>query len=117
GPGPAVIFTESSAGGASSNCKAATTVGDTHLTTFKGLMYDFQASGDFILAEVQPNFVVQARQVSGAPTWPNASVNSGIATRMGKTVVTLCLNGLAIDGKPTVLSDGKSISTLDGVDV
>jgi VWD domain-containing protein len=117
GPGPAVIATENSAGGASSFCLAATTVGDTHLTTFKGLLYDFQASGEFVLAEVDPDFVVQTRQVSGAPTWPNASVNSAVATRMGKTKVAICLDRLTIDGKTTDLGDGKSLSTPYGVDV
>ena len=116
-PGPAVEATESSAGGASANCAAATTVGDTHLTTFKGLLYDFQASGEFVLAEVDPDFVVQTRQVSGAPTWPNASVNSAVATRMGKTKVAVCLDKLTINGKTTDLADGKSLSTHDGVDV
>lgn len=36
-PGPAVEFTESSAGGLPSNCAAATTVDDTQLTFFNGL--------------------------------------------------------------------------------
>jgi hypothetical protein len=116
-PGPAVFVTESSTGNAMANCATATTVGDTHLTTFKGLLYDFQASGDFVLAEVDPDFVVQTRQVSGAPTWPDASVNSAVATRMGKTVVALCLDRLTIDGKTTALSDGKTLSKPDGVDV
>jgi hypothetical protein len=118
-PGPAVIATESSGGGAMSNCAAATTVGDTHLTTFNGLMYDFQASGDFVLAQVDPDFVVQTRQVSGAPTWPNASVNSAVATRMGKTRVALCVKSdrLFIDDKPVQLGDGKAVSAPDGVDV
>src|SRR5262249_51445790 len=90
-PGPAVLFTESSAGGSSSNCAAAVSVGDTHLFTFNGSFYDFQASGDFVLAEVDPDFVVQTRQVSGAPTWPDASVNHAVATRIGKTRVAICL--------------------------
>jgi hypothetical protein len=99
-PGPAVVFSESTAGGATSNCAAATTVGDTHLFTNQGLFYDFQASGDFLLAKVDPSFVVQARQVSGAPTWPDASVNSAIATQMGKTKVAVCLEPtrLYVDG-------------------
>lgn len=124
-PGPALIVTESIAGGAPSFCAAATSVGDTHLTTLKGLFYDFQASGDFVLAEVDPDFVVQARQVSGAPNWPNATVNKAVATRMGKTKVAICLpstgNGsparLHVDGKATELGDGKSTSTPDGVDI
>jgi len=117
-PGPAVIFGESTAGGAPSNCAAATTVGDTHLATFNGLFYDFQASGDFVLAQVDPDFEVQTRQVSGAPTWPDASVNSAVATRMGKTKVAICLPGrLNVDGENTELGDGNSLSTPDGVDI
>jgi hypothetical protein len=118
-PGPALFSTQSSAGGAPSNCAASATVGDTHLTTFNGLLYDFQASGDFVLAQVDPDFVVQARQVSGAPSWPNASVNHAIATRMGKTEVAVCLGqaALNIDGKPTELGDGKALSVPDGVDI
>ena len=118
-PGPAIVATESSAGGATANCSAATTVGDTHLTNFHGLLYDFQASGEFVLAQVEPDFVVQTRQVSGAPTWPNASVNSAVATRMGKSKVALCVASarLFIDDKPIVLGDGKSVSAPDGVDV
>jgi hypothetical protein len=53
-PGPAVLFEESSAGGAPSACAAATTVGDTHLGTYNGLAYDFQAAGDFVLSETDP---------------------------------------------------------------
>src|SRR6185295_2324073 len=71
-PGPAVIFRQSTAGGAATNCAAASTIGDTHLRTFNNLFYDFQAAGDFTLAEVAPGFDVQTRQVSGAPTWPDA---------------------------------------------
>jgi hypothetical protein len=124
-PGPALVFTESSAGGSPSSCAAATSVGDTHLATFGGLFYDFQASGDFVLALVDPDFVVQARQVSGAPTWPNASVNHAVATLMGKTLVAICLPPtgnempaqLHVNGMATGLGDGKSLSLPDGVDV
>ena len=119
-PGPAIFFTESSAGGAPSNCAAATSVGDTHLATINGLFYDFQASGDFILAQVDPDFIVQARQASGAPQWPNASVNKAVAARIGKNQVALCLGPppspeaqvsgpLFVDGKPTPLDDGASL--------
>ncbi len=118
-PGPALKFRESSAGGATSSCAAATTVGDTHLTTLNGLLYDFQASGDFVLAEVNPDFVVQARQVSGAPTWPDASINHAAATQMAKTRVALCAapERLTVDRRPIALSDGKTLSLPSGVDV
>jgi hypothetical protein len=118
-PGPAVIFEESSAGGASSDCAAATSIGDTHLRTAAGLLYDFQAAGDFILLKSEPDFVVQTRQVSGAPTWPNADVNHAVATQMGKTQVAVCLAParLSVDGQVTDLPDGGSLLTAGGVTV
>jgi hypothetical protein len=118
-PGPAVISTQSNAGGAVSNCAAATSVGDTHLTTFSGMLYDFQASGDFILAEIGPDFEVQARQVSGAPTWPNASINSAVALRSGKTVATLCLQParLVVDGTVFEPVEKEFLQFPDGLDV
>lgn len=123
-PGPAVIFQESIAGGAATNCAAAVTVGDTHLRTFDGLFYDFQASGDFTVAVVDPGFEVQARQVSSAPTWPNASVNHAVAARFGKIQVAICLAppgrderaALFVDGKPAQVTDGAPLH-LDGVGV
>jgi len=114
-PGPALLVTESSAGGSPSNCAAATTVGDTHLTTFSGLLYDFQAIGDFLLAETGPGFVVQTRQVSGFPTWPNAAVNTAVAVQAGKSRVVICAPGrVDLDGKPVRLSNGGQIALADG---
>jgi hypothetical protein len=103
-PGPAVEFSESSAGGAASDCAAATTIGDTHLRTFNGLLYDFQASGDFLLAQAK-NFTVQSRQVSGAPTWPDAAVNQAVAAQVGKSRVAFCTapSRLVINGHPAAL--------------
>lgn len=121
-PGPAVIFQQSTAGGAASNCAAAATVGDTHLRTFSGLFYDFQAAGDFTLAEVDPGFSVQTRQVSGAPTWPDATVNKAVAARFGKTTVAICLAPpgrdqaarVNIDGKFTPVNDGQTLELPEG---
>jgi hypothetical protein len=107
-PGPAVIFNESTAGGAPSACAAATTVGDAHLTTLSGLLYDFQATGDFELLRSQSGFLVQARQVSGAPTWPNASVNTAIATKLGNTKVAVCL------GPQRAIANGHVLSLSPG---
>jgi von Willebrand factor type D domain len=117
-PGPAVEFGESSAGGAPSNCAAATTVGDTHLGTFSGLLYDFQASGDFLLAQTK-DFTVQTRQVSGAPTWPDASINDAVATQIGSTRVALCAapSRLMINGNSAVLADGQRLSLPSGVEI
>ena len=119
-PGPAILFNETSAGAAMTNCAAATAVGDTHLHTFSGLFYDFQATGDFTLAKSSnPDFVVQARQVSGAPTWPEASVNSAVATQMGKNKIAVCQSPqrISIDGKVTDIDDGGSMVLPDGVDI
>lgn len=118
GAGPALVYSESSSGGSLAACAAATSIGDTHLTTFDRTLYDFQAPGDFVLVET-PNsdFVVQGRQQSGAPTWPNATVNKAVATRMGKTSVAICLRDtpLSVDGTPTALEDGKSLVLPSGV--
>jgi hypothetical protein len=118
-PGPAVFFSESTAGGATANCIAATSVGDTHLTTVKNLFYDFQAAGDFVVAQIDPDFAVQARQVSGKPTWPNATINKGIATRMGKRTVALCLapERLYVDGKIADVPQSGVLALPDGVDI
>lgn len=107
GVGPAIAFTESSAGGSPSDCSAATTIGDTHLTTFGNVYYDFQAAGDFVLAQAGSGFLVETRQVSGAPTWPDATVNKAVAVQAGRSRVEICLPGrVVIDGKPTTIQDG-----------
>ncbi len=118
-PGPALIFAESIAGGAPSNCAASTSVGDTHLTTLSGLLYDFQARGDFELLETKAGFVVQNRQISGAPNWPNAAVNSAIATQMGKTKVAVCLTPqrVFVNGKPLAMRSGGARLFPDGTQI
>src|SRR5262249_38357285 len=90
--------------------------GDTHLTTFDGLLYDFQATGDFLLAEDGPNFVVQSRQVP-SPGNPNVSINRAVATQMGKTRVAVCLQTppLEVDGQPHDLGDGQRLWLPDDV--
>jgi hypothetical protein len=122
-PGPAIIFETNTAGGASANCAAATSVGDTHLYTALGLHYDFQASGDFVVAQADRDFLVEARQVSGAPNWPNAALNHDIAAQMGRDTVAVCgptqFGGsqLFVDGQPIDLEDGHVYSTPNGVDI
>lgn len=117
-PGPAVIFKENDTGGALFNCDAAETIGDTHQNTFDGLLYDFQATGDFTEAQVGTGFEVQTRKISGAPTWPNTSVNKSVATRMGNTKVALCdVDRLFIDGTLTRLAPGGSLWIPTGIDI
>ncbi len=89
------------------------------MTTFDGLHYDFQASGDFVLAETGPEFLVQTRQALAVtnPGWiKNATINKAVAARMGKTRVAICLDPerLEIDGERRELRDGKSISLPGG---
>ncbi len=117
-PGPAVIFLENSTGGAMTNCDAAETWGDTHQVTFGGTLYDFQASGDFVEALVGSNFEVQSRKVSGAPTWPNTSVNRSIGTRMGSTRVAVCDGTrLVVNGTTTSLAPGGMLWIPAGVTI
>jgi hypothetical protein len=118
GPAPAVVSVQSNIPGTLGSCQPATGNGDTHLTTFSGLLYDFQAAGDFVVATTGPQFVVQTRQESGAPTWPSASVNKAVGTRMGSTRVAVCLpNRVEVNGKPTALTDGTPLRLPGGVDV
>ena len=122
-PGPALLFDQNAASSGSANCAAATSVGDTHLYTAMGLHYDFQASGDFVVAQEDPDFLVEARQVSGAPTWPNAAVNHDIAAQMGLDTVAVCgptqFGGseLFVNGRFIELGDGQVYSTPNGVDI
>ncbi len=118
-PGPALIFAESIAGGSPSNCAASTAVGDTHLTTLSGLLYDFQAAGDFELLETKSGFVVQNRQISGAPNWPNATINSAVATQIGKTKVAVCLRPqrVVVNGKPISMRNGGARLFPDGTQI
>jgi len=115
---PAIEFTESNVPGSAAACMTAAGIGDTHLTTFGGLLYDFQASGDFVLAQIGKDFIVEARQVSGAPTWPSATINKAVATQMGKTRVAVCTpSRIAVDGHGTQIADGQVLSLPDGVDI
>jgi len=116
---PAIEFTQSNVTGSTAACQTAAGIGDTHLTTFGGLLYDFQAAGDFVMAESGADFMVQARQVSGAPTWPNATVNKAVAARMGSTRVTFCTGPgrVNVDGDNAVIADGQTMSLPTGVDI
>ena len=115
---PTMVSDQTSSPGTAS-CATASGIGDTHLTTFRDLLYDFQASGDFELATTGPGFVVQTRQVSGAPTWPNADVNQDIATRIGTSDVAVCTTParLVVNNRITNLANGTQLNLSDGGDV
>ena len=127
GAKPAIVYWLSNNPNATSTCVNGTSIGDTHLTNFNNLYYDFQATGDFLLAQTDPGFVVQTRQESGAPIWPNASVNKAVAmtltgTREGRTVTThaaVCLDParLIVDGTQRDLADGQSLSLPGGIHI
>ena len=116
-PSPGIEFTQSNVPGTAAACMVAAGLGDTHLSTFGGLFYDFQATGDFTLA-LSGWFEVQTRQTSGAPNWPNAAVNQAVAARLGKSEVALCSpdpeQQVIINGAPTPISDGQIIDLRDG---
>jgi len=107
-PGPAITVTENSTNSSTANCAFATAVGDTHEHTVSGLAYDFQAYGDFIEARTGTGFEVESRKVSGAPNWPNASVNACVGARTGSTSVVVALGPkLYVNGRPTALTSGQ----------
>jgi hypothetical protein len=112
---PAIISTQTSAPGFRS-CAAAAGIGDTHLTTFRSLLYDFQASGDYELATDGPRFIVETRQVSGAPTWPNAAVNEAIATHIGTNNVAICPGKQVVGAPPSgrLVVNKKTVNLLSG---
>jgi hypothetical protein len=131
GAGPAVIFAQNISGGAVANCDAAEVWGDTHQITFAGTNYDFQATGDFVEALIEPPvvaqaavappqtlFEVQTRKVSGAPNWPNTSVNKSAGVRMGNTRVAVCDGTrLVVNGTTTTLNPNTSMWLPTGVDI
>ncbi len=107
-PGPAIVFTENTTNSSTANCAFATAIGDTHQHTFSGLSYDFQASGDFVEARTGTGFEVETRKVSGAPNWPNTSINSCVGARTGSTSVVVALGPkLYVNGALTSLASGQ----------
>jgi hypothetical protein len=77
--------------------------------------YDFQASGEFVLVQADPDFEVQTRQKPWNP--PSVAVNTGVGTRMGPTRVAVCLSGLEVNGSPTQLDSGKELALAGDVTV
>lgn len=111
GASPAIVFTESGGG----QIPPGVSIGDTHLTKFSGLHYDFQASGDFVLVQSDPDFVVQSRQRPFTP--PSVSVNTSVCTKMGSSTVEIALTGIRANGAHVNLNDGQSLSLPGGVTI
>jgi hypothetical protein len=112
GVAPAIVFREAGGG----QIPPGFTVGDPHLTTFHGAHYDFQASGDFVLAQADPDLIVQARQKPWSAN-PNVAVNTGVGIKMGDSRVTVCLSGVEVNGVPTQIPDGATLPLTGGVTV
>lgn len=117
---PSLVFKESNASGSTqTGCTGSVSVGDTHITSFDGLYYDFQASGDFVLME-DADIAVHTRQESGAPTWPNAAVNKAIAVKMGNVRVNFYVEPqqhILIDGRSAEVADRKTEVLAGGIQV
>ncbi len=118
---PTILSDQGSTAAGPAACAVASGIGDTHLHTFTptpqvangpatNLSYDFQAEGDFILAQSDDGFQVQNRQISGAPQWPNAAVNQAVAAAIGHTTVVFSVAG----NKPQVYINGAAVSLNDG---
>jgi von Willebrand factor type D domain len=110
-PAPAIVYTESGGGPISDGLS----IGDTHLTMFAGGHYDMQASGEFVLVQADPGFIVQTRQQWASP--PSVAVNTGVATQIGNNRVAVCLSGVVVNGWPTNIADGGTLSLSDGVKI
>ncbi|MBF9134975.1 hypothetical protein I0C86_39545 [Plantactinospora sp. S1510] len=117
-PAPALIINESRQGPASVACAVAVAVGDTHQYTFAGTFYDFQATGDFVEARAGSTFEVQTRKESGAPNWPNTSVDKSVGVRMGNSRLAVCGGTrLVVNGANTSLPSGEALLLPTGVTI
>jgi hypothetical protein len=75
-----------------------TATGDVHMVTFDGLHYDFQATGDFVLARsTQPgnSFQIQMRAEQFL-SFAGTSVATEIAAQVGRDVVSFSNTGAAV---------------------
>jgi hypothetical protein len=96
-----------------------TAIGDVHLTTFDGLYYNFQADGDFTLAQSTApgdSFRVQI-QTAPFPAINATSIVTEAAAQVGGNVVTFGMGSdtVAINGvADTVLSMAHPTQLLDG---
>jgi len=112
---PSIVFDESNVSTSTASC--STSIGDPHITTFDGLYYDFYAAGDYVLADAGPDFIVHARQESGAKVFnnPNVTMNTAVAVQMGTSRIAIydSPTRVVLNGKTIDLADNK-IMTLPG---
>ena len=114
GAEPAIHSEQSNDNTSQPSCTTAHGNGDTHLETFGGTYYDFQAQGTFTLAQ-NSNMTVQNEQVSGAPNWPDAAVNAAVGARMGTDTFALCGSGsVYLDNSAETLASGQSVTLASG---
>jgi hypothetical protein len=112
GATPAIVFTETGGG----SLPPGVSVGDPHLTTFHGAHYDFQHSGEYILAQADPDFQVQVRQVViTPPTKPAIAFNIAAAVRMGADKFVVTLKGTEVNGAARAIADNHAIGLAGGV--
>jgi hypothetical protein len=115
---PSIVFDQSNVAG-TSPASCSTSVGDTHITTFDGLYYDFQASGEFVLTDAGPDFIVQARQESGAKVFnnPHVTMNTAVAVKMGSNRVVIydSPQRVEVNGKTTDVANNQVIDLAGGV--
>lgn len=103
---------------ASCSCAPGATTGEPHITTFDGLLYDFQAAGDFLLVETGPGFIVQTRQVP-MPNRPELATNQAVAMKLGDDRIAIFLHPtrLTVSGQSKSLDDGESLALGDAVEI
>jgi hypothetical protein len=108
-------------------CATAIGHGEIHLDTFgcascsTHLTYDFQATGDFQLADAPspaggPPFSVQTRLIPFAAN-PNLSVSQDIATQVGSSQVAVCgaqSTRVEVNDQAVALASGQQISLAGG---
>ena len=107
GTSPNIEFMETNAGH-TATCGTAGLIGDPHITTVDGTLYDFQAAGEFVSLRDSDGTEIQTRQTPISTNFfPNpdahdglatcVSINTAVAARVGEHRVTWEPN---LDGVP-----------------